>query len=52
MLEILGISVSVGIILGLPIILNEVFLGVWLIVRGFTSSAIVSDSAKIEIDEV
>ena len=31
-------------ILGLPIMLNEVFLGVWLIVKGFRSSAIASQS--------
>jgi hypothetical protein len=45
LLEIFGISVSFGMILALPIILNEIFLGFWLIVRGFDSSAIVSESA-------
>jgi hypothetical protein len=31
--------------LALPIILNEIFLGVWLIVKGFNSSAIAAESA-------
>lgn len=46
LLELLGLSISAGIVFGLPIILNELFLGVWLIVRGFNSSAIVADSIK------
>ena len=29
----------------IPVGLNELFLGVWLIVKGFNSSAIVSESA-------
>jgi len=33
-------------ILGLPIMLNELFIGVWLIVKGFNPSAIASESAK------
>jgi len=32
--------VSFGMILVLPIILNELFLGIWLIVKGFNSSAL------------
>ncbi|MGB3717335.1 MAG: DUF4386 domain-containing protein [Candidatus Promineifilaceae bacterium] len=52
LLEILGISLSVGMILALPIILNEIFLGIWLIAKGFNPSSIVSDSAKADIDEV
>ena len=39
-------------ILGLPIMLNEIFLGVWLIVKGFNSSAIGSGSAKTDINEI
>jgi hypothetical protein len=35
LVEIFGISVSFGMILALPIILNEIFLGFWLIVKGF-----------------
>ena len=44
LLETFGISISAGIIFGLPIILNEIFLGIWLIVKGFNSSAIASES--------
>jgi hypothetical protein len=46
LLETFGISISAGMILALPIILNEIFLGIWLIVKGFNSSAIASGSAK------
>jgi len=31
-----------GLILGIPMLLNELFLGVWLIVKGFNASAIAS----------
>lgn len=40
LLETLGIHVSFGMILVLPIILNELFLGIWLIVKGLNSSAL------------
>jgi len=33
-----GISFNAGMILALPIILNEIVLGIWLIVKGFNSS--------------
>ena len=33
--ELVGVEVSIGMILVLPIILNEIFLGIWLIVKGF-----------------
>ncbi len=46
LLEMFGISISAGVILAVPIILNEIFLGIWLIVKGFNPSAIVSPSAK------
>ena len=46
LLETFGIRISAGIILALPMILNEIFLGIWLIIKGFNSSAIVSESAK------
>jgi hypothetical protein len=46
MLELFGISVSAGIVLALPMILNEIFLAIWLIVKGFNSSAIASESAE------
>ena len=35
LLESFGISVSFGMALALPMILNEIFLGIWLIVKGF-----------------
>lgn len=42
MLEVFAISVptAMGVVLGLPMLLNELFLGVWLIVKGFNSSAL------------
>ena len=45
LLEIFGISVRAGMILALPMILNEIFLGIWLIAKGFNPSAIASESA-------
>lgn len=41
-LEFIGFSISVGIVFGLPIILNELFLGIWLIIKGFNLSKIES----------
>jgi hypothetical protein len=37
---------SIGLIFALPIISNEIFLGIWLIVKGFNPSAIASRSEK------
>jgi len=37
---------------GLPIALNEIFLEIWLIVKGFKSSAIASGFAKTDICEI
>jgi len=37
---------SIGMILALPIISNEIFLAIWLIVKGFNPAAIASPSAK------
>ena len=48
-LGLIGISIEAGIIFGLPIILNEIFRGIWLIAKGFNSSAIDYDSVKAEI---
>ena len=45
LLEVTGIA-SRLMILYLPIILNELFLAIWLIVKGFNPSAIASPSAK------
>jgi len=42
-----GVEVgSIGLVLALPIISNEVFLGIWLIAKGFNPSAIASRSAE------
>jgi hypothetical protein len=40
MLDIFALSVSpgIGLVLGLPMLLNELFLGVWLIIRGFNQN--------------
>lgn len=40
LMETFGISIAAGMLLGLPIILNEIFLGIWLIVKGFNPSAV------------
>ena len=39
LLESFGVSVPAGMLLALPIILNEIFLGIWLIVKGFDVQA-------------
>jgi len=44
LLEAFGVSISAGMVFGLPIILNEIFLGIWLIAKGFNPDAVVSDS--------
>jgi hypothetical protein len=46
MLDIFALEVGpvIGLILGLPMLLNELFLGGWLIIRGFNPSAVVSGS--------
>jgi hypothetical protein len=48
MLDIFALSVgpAIGLVLGLPMLLNELFLGVWLIIKGFNPSPIVSGSAE------
>jgi len=38
------------VIVSLPIGLNELFLGIWMIVNGFNSSAIASESANTDIN--
>ena len=47
-LEIFAIDLgtSIGMITGLPMLLNELFLGVWLIVKGFSPDAEIYDSAE------
>jgi hypothetical protein len=39
MLAAFGLSISAGMVFVLPMILNEIFLGLWLLVKGFNSSA-------------
>ena len=51
LLEVMGI-VSASMILYLPIILNEVVLAIWLIVKGFNPSAIDPGAAKTEEDRL
>lgn len=45
LLELFGISISAGMIFALSMILNEVFMGLWLIVKGFNPSAVTSGLA-------
>jgi hypothetical protein len=40
MVEAFGMSVSAGMVFALPMILNEIFLGFWLLVKGFGSSTL------------
>jgi hypothetical protein len=40
MLEAFGMSISAGMVFALPMILNEIFLGIWLLARGFSSPAL------------
>jgi len=40
----LEISIGIALVFALPIITNEIFLGIWLIAKGFNSSAIVFES--------
>jgi hypothetical protein len=50
--EVFGMSISAGMVFGLPIILNEIFLGIWLIVRGFNSPAVASPSAQMDVARI
>lgn len=45
MLEAFGLSISAGMVLALPMILNEIFLGFWLLVKGFNSTAVSAEPA-------
>lgn len=45
LLEAFGFSISAGLIFGLPIILNEITLGIWLIAKGFNPPAIATEAA-------
>jgi hypothetical protein len=46
MLEAFGMSISAGMVFALPMILNEILLGIWLIVKGFNADAFSSESAR------
>ena len=39
MVEAFGLSISAGMVFALPMILNEIFLGLWLLAKGFSSPA-------------
>ena len=45
-------GVIINLILVMPIILNEIFLGIWLIVKGFNPSSITSLSRKTDISKI
>ena len=45
----LEVGISIGLIFALPIISNEIFLGIWLIVKGFNPSVIASESVKTDV---
>ncbi len=46
LLENFGIHISIGMVLALPMILNEITLGIWLIVKGFNPPAMDSRHAS------
>jgi hypothetical protein len=51
-LNFLEIDMSVGMVLALPIILNEIFLGIWLIVKGLNPSATVFGAVHADVNKV
>jgi hypothetical protein len=44
--NLLEAGIATGLIFALPMMTNEIFIAIWLIVKGFNSSAIASGSAK------
>lgn len=51
LLELAGVNISFGLLFGLVIILNEIFLGIWLILKGFSSLDSGSDSTLAALDK-
>jgi len=49
LLEVTGI-ISELMILKLPIVLNELVLAIWLLIKGFNPSAIASESAEVDMN--
>ncbi len=52
LLKLFDIEISAGMIFGLPIILNELFLALWLIIKGFNASAEVFEPAAPALGRV
>lgn len=52
LLKLFDIEISAGMIFGLPIILNELFLALWLIIKGFNASAEVFEPATPALGRV
>lgn len=50
--ELFGYEIPAGMILALPIILNELFLAIWLIVKGFNLPAAVPESTRPAMGKV
>jgi hypothetical protein len=46
MLEAFGMSISAGMVFALPMILNEILLGIWLIVKGFNAHGFSSEPGR------
>lgn len=46
------IGIGLGLVLGLPMLLNELFLGGWLIIKGFNSAADLTEPAQTEMRKV
>ncbi len=49
LLEVTGI-ISELMILKLPVVLNELVLAIWLLIKGFNPSAIASESAEVDMN--
>ncbi len=45
MVEAFGMSISAGMVFALPMILNEILLGIWLLAKGFDAPAVSPESA-------